>query len=61
MLSRTVSRTLSPAARSFSSSPAILPDLGFEYGDLEPHISAQIMEIHHSKHHNTYVDSLDQS
>ncbi|WP_232548962.1 superoxide dismutase [Propioniciclava soli] len=32
-----------------------LPDLDYDYGALEPHISAQIMELHHSKHHQTYV------
>lgn len=32
-----------------------LPDLDYDYGALEPHISGQINEIHHSKHHATYV------
>jgi Fe-Mn family superoxide dismutase len=32
-----------------------LPDLPYDYSALAPHISAQIMELHHSKHHNTYV------
>jgi Fe-Mn family superoxide dismutase len=32
-----------------------LPELDYDYAALEPHISAQIMELHHSKHHNTYV------
>ena len=32
-----------------------LPDLDYDYGALEPHISAQIMELHHSKHHQAYV------
>ena len=32
-----------------------LPPLGYDYGALQPHISATIMELHHSKHHNTYV------
>ena len=32
-----------------------LPDLPYDYGALEPHISGQIMELHHSKHHQTYV------
>ena len=32
-----------------------LPDLDYDYGDLAPHISAQIMELHHSKHHAAYV------
>ena len=32
-----------------------LPDLPYDYSALAPHISAKIMELHHSKHHNTYV------
>ena len=32
-----------------------LPDLPYDYGDLEPSISGQIMELHHSKHHQAYV------
>ena len=32
-----------------------LPDLDYDYGALEPHISAQIMQLHHDKHHATYV------
>jgi Fe-Mn family superoxide dismutase len=32
-----------------------LPELTFDYAALEPHISARIMELHHSKHHAAYV------
>ena len=32
-----------------------LPDLSYDYGALEPHISGKIMELHHDKHHATYV------
>ena len=32
-----------------------LPELGYDYAALEPHISARIMELHHSKHHAAYV------
>ncbi len=32
-----------------------LPDLGYDYGALDPHISGRIMELHHSKHHAAYV------
>jgi len=32
-----------------------LPDLPYDYGALEPHISGKIMQLHHDKHHNTYV------
>ncbi|MDA0767585.1 MAG: superoxide dismutase [Verrucomicrobia bacterium] len=36
-----------------------LPDLGFAYDALEPHIDARTMEIHHGKHHNAYVTNLN--
>src|SRR6202044_4292583 len=32
-----------------------LPDLDWDYGALEPHISGAINELHHDKHHATYV------
>ena len=32
-----------------------LPDLPYDYGALEPHYSAQILELHHDKHHAAYV------
>ncbi|MCJ7434685.1 MAG: superoxide dismutase [Anaerolineales bacterium] len=33
--------------------------LAYAYDALEPHIDARTMEIHHSKHHNTYVTNLN--
>ena len=33
----------------------VLPELGYDYGALEPHVSGKIMELHHSKHHAAYV------
>ena len=36
-----------------------LPEFDYDYGALEPHISGQINEIHHSKHHATYVKGLN--
>ncbi len=36
-----------------------LPDLSYGYDALEPHIDARTMEIHHSKHHATYVNKLN--
>lgn len=36
-----------------------LPKLQYEYSALEPAISAEIMELHHSKHHQTYVNGLN--
>ena len=36
-----------------------LPELSYDYSALEPHISARIMELHHSKHHQAYVDGAN--
>ena len=36
-----------------------LPDLKYDYNALEPVISAEIMQIHHQKHHNAYVTMLN--
>ena len=36
-----------------------LPKLDYAYDALEPHIDARTMEIHHTKHHNTYITKLN--
>ena len=36
-----------------------LPDLGYAFDALEPHIDARTMEIHHDRHHATYVANLN--
>lgn len=37
-----------------------LPNLNYSYDALEPHIDSKTMEIHHSKHHQTYVNKLNE-
>jgi len=36
-----------------------LPDLPYDFGALEPHYSAKILELHHDKHHAAYVTGLN--
>ena len=38
-----------------------LPKLDYKYDALEPKIDAKTMEIHHSKHHQGYVDKLNKA
>lgn len=36
-----------------------LPDLDYDHGALEPYLSARILELHHAKHHQAYVDGAN--
>lgn len=36
-----------------------LPDLKYDYGQLEPHLSAKILQLHHDKHHLAYVNGAN--
>jgi Fe-Mn family superoxide dismutase len=38
-----------------------LPDLPYDFGALEPHISGQLRELHHGKHHRAYVEGANQT
>ncbi|KAH9257719.1 hypothetical protein BASA81_004177 [Batrachochytrium salamandrivorans] len=47
------------ARRALSTSKVELPKLPYAYNALEPVLSAELMELHHSKHHAAYVSNLN--
>ena len=49
------------AAPAQPAGPFNLPPLGYAFDALEPHIDAQTMEIHHDRHHATYVANLNKA
>jgi Fe-Mn family superoxide dismutase len=49
------------AQAAMSATTYTLPALPYSYEALEPSISAQIMELHHSKHHQAYVTNLNKA
>ena len=62
MLRSTASRLASRIGTVASSRTLVtakLPDLAYDYGALEPIVSGEIMQLHHAKHHNTYVTNFN--
>lgn len=45
-------------AAAASVSAFLLPDLGYAFDALEPHIDAETMQIHHGKHHAAYIKGI---
>jgi superoxide dismutase len=46
---------------AFAQAPYSLPKLDYDYNALEPHIDAMTMEIHHSRHHQAYINNLNKA
>lgn len=57
-VSATSSNVRALSSLTDSAAAISLPDLPYDYSALEPFISAEIMEIHHTKHHQTYINNL---
>lgn len=49
------------AATADLPQPFTLPPLRYGYNALEPHIDARTMEIHHTKHHQAYIDNANKA
>ena len=58
MLKQLVKRSIATRTM-FSRSLVTLPDLSYDYNELEPYISAKIMKLHHTKHHQAYIDNYN--
>jgi Fe-Mn family superoxide dismutase len=54
-------RTLQGQAAAAPAGPFKLPPLPYPFDALEPHIDARTMEIHHDRHHATYVANLNKA
>jgi Fe-Mn family superoxide dismutase len=61
-ISNTIAQpTSTPPVAPTVSGPFTLPPLPYAFDALEPHIDARTMEIHHDKHHATYVTNLNKA
>ena len=64
----TAAATVAPAVLAADPKPGqlgsgihVVPPLAYAFDALEPHIDARTMEIHHDRHHKTYVDNLNKA
>jgi Fe-Mn family superoxide dismutase len=56
-----IQRSLAQPAAAAPTGPFTVPPLNYSFDALEPHIDARTMEIHHDKHHGTYVTNLNKA
>jgi len=58
---RALAQAGTPTVPPAPTGPHALPPLAYDYAALEPHIDTTTMQIHHDKHHQTYVDNLNKA
>lgn len=61
IIGKTLLNTSSRLLSTSTVGKVTLPDLKWDFGDLEPYISGQINELHYTKHHQTYVNGFNTS
>jgi Fe-Mn family superoxide dismutase len=49
------------AAQAYQNGRYVLPNLPYPYDAVEPHIDARTMQLHHARHHQSYVDGLNRA
>lgn len=56
-----VNQSSKPLSKENRMYPFTLPPLTYAYNSLEPYIDARTMDIHHTKHHQAYIDNLNKA